>query len=65
MDANDEGASGWPKNKAAKKSSVKQILSHDEEEEGYTLTRIPGMSIWYVLVIHHPSCIFEKLKDTS
>lgn len=36
MDANDEGALGMPKKKAAKKSRVKLISSHtEEEEEGY------------------------------
>ena len=36
MDVNDEGALSGPNKKTAKKSSVKQIPSHeDEEEEGY------------------------------
>jgi hypothetical protein len=37
VDANKEGASSGLNKKTTKKSSVKQISSHeDEEEEGYT-----------------------------
>lgn len=40
MDANNEGALGESKNKMSKKSSVKHISSHENEEEGYMQRRI-------------------------
>ena len=63
VDANDEGASGGPKKKVAKKSNAKQISSHEEEEEGYTQRRIPALSMWYWPMIDRLHCTFGNPAD--
>ena len=66
MDANDEGASSGLKKKTAKKSSVKQIPSHeDEEEEGYTQRKSPALSMCYLPVNDRLCAIFRNPEDAK
>ena len=66
VDANDKGASSGPKKKTTKRSSAKQIPSHeDEEEEGYTQRKSLVLSMWYLLVIDRLCAIFRNPKDAK
>ena len=67
MDTNDEGAKRGPeKKKTTKKSSAKQIPSHeDKEEEGYTQRKSPALSMLYLPMIDRMRAIFRNPEDTK
>ena len=58
-----EPSLGGSKKKVDKKSSAKQISSHEEKEEGYMQQRIPASVMWYLPVIDCLRCISENHED--